>query len=90
MSTWIIIKFDSGQRKLVGGVSLTFEIFAPIRSHVNENEKKKNRDSLEIWWLGSCPQNLVWIHAAVYEKPEFKDDGRMRHDSSSADKVKQS
>ena len=40
------------------------------------------------------PQNLAWIHAAVSEKLEFTDgptdgrtdDGRLRHDSSSADK----
>ena len=30
------------------------------------------------------------IHAAVSEKLELTDDGRLRHDSSSADKVKQS
>ncbi len=38
--------------------------------------------------------SLAWIYAAVSEKPEFTDgqtdDGRLRHDSSSADKVKQS
>ncbi len=42
------------------------------------------------------PTNLVWIHAAVSEKPEFTerrmDNRRLCHDStsSSADKVKQS
>ncbi len=40
------------------------------------------------------PTNLAWIHAAVCEKLEFTgrrrmDGGRLRHDSSSADKVKQ-
>ena len=29
-----------------------------------------------MWWGGSYPQNLVWVHAAVSEKPEFTDDGR--------------
>ncbi len=38
---------------------------------------------------GSYPQNLAWIYAAVSDKLEFTDDGRLRHDSSSADKVKQ-
>ncbi len=38
----------------------------------------------------SYPQNLASIHAVVSEKPEFMDDGRLRHDSSSAGKVKQS
>ncbi len=38
------------------------------------------------------PTNLAWIHAAVSEHPGFmdggrKDDGRLRHDSSSADKA---
>ena len=46
-----------------------------------------------MWWIWSCPQNLAWIDAGGSEKPEFADDGRMdderlRHDSSSADKVK--
>ncbi len=53
-------------------------------SHVNENEnlklkilkKKKKKKCLEIWWIGSFPQNLSWIHAVVSEKPEFMDDGR--------------
>ncbi len=57
----------------------------------NFENKKKNR--LEIWRVGSFPQHLAWIHAAVSEKTELKgrtDDGRLRHDSSSADKVKQS
>ncbi len=52
-----------------------------------------------VWGYGgkgaSYPQNLGWIHAAVSENPEFTDAGwtdagRLRHDSSSADKVKQS
>ncbi len=56
---------------------------------------KKEKNGLEIWWRGSYPQHLAWIHAAVSEKLEFTDDGRtddgrLRHDSSSADKVKQS
>ncbi len=68
-----------------------------IVKKIEHFEKRKN--SLEIWWRGSYPQNLAWIHAAVSEKPEFTDgrrtdgrtdDGRLRHDSSSADKVKQS
>ncbi len=37
---------------------------------------KKEKSGLEIWRIGSYPQNLVWIHAAVSEKPEFTDDGR--------------
>ena len=44
-------------------------------------------------WKGSYPQNLAWIHAAVSDKLEFTDewtDGRLCHNSSSADKVKQS
>ncbi len=39
---------------------------------------------------GSYPQSMAWIHAADSEKPKFMDDGRQWHDSSSADKVKQS
>ncbi len=41
----------------------------------------------EIWRISSFPQNLAWIHAKVSEKPELTD-GCLRHDSSSADKVK--
>ncbi len=37
---------------------------------------------------GSCPQKLVRIHAVVFEEPEFTDDGRLRHNSSSVNKVK--
>ena len=58
-----------------------------------ENSEKRKKNGLEIWWRGSYPENLVCIHAAVSEKPEFADDGRTddgRHDSSSVDKVKQS
>ena len=44
----------------------------------------------------SYPQNMAWIHTAVSEKTEFTDqalrtdDGRLRYDSGSADKVKHS
>ncbi len=74
-------------------------------SYVNKNEKEnrkklkflklKKKNVLEIWWIGSCPQNLVCIHAGVSKKPEFTDEGRttddghLHHDSNSADKVKQ-
>ncbi len=40
-------------------------------------KKKHTKNDLEIWWRGSYPQNLAWIHAAVSEKPEFTDDGRI-------------
>ena len=39
-----------------------------------KKEKKKKR--LEIWQIGSFPQNLAWIHAAVSEKPELTDGQR--------------
>ncbi len=84
-----------------------FEILAPMGSHVNEKEKKNRKNlkiktfekkekkiGLEIWRIGSFPQNFAWIHGAVFEKFELTeggtDDGRLRHDSSSADRVKQS
>ncbi len=62
--------------------------------------KKKNRKNLKItnfgkikkgleMQIGSFPQNLAWILAAVSEKPELMD-GRLRHDSSSADRVDES
>ncbi len=46
-----------------------------------------------MWRIGSFPQKLAWIHEAVSEKPELTDasrtdDGCLRHDSSSADKIK--
>ncbi len=79
-------------------------MFAPIGSHVNESEKKivklvkivnfEKKSGLEIWWIESYPQNLTQIHAVVSEKSEFTDgqtdDGRLCHDSSSADNAKQS
>ncbi len=58
-------------------------------------EKKEKKNVLEIWCIGSCPQNFAWIHS---EKPELtggRTDGRrttddepLHHASSSADKVK--
>ncbi len=44
---------------------------------------------LEIWWIGTCPQNLALIHSVVSEKTmstngRRTDDGRPRDDSSSA------
>ena len=55
---------------------------------------KKEKTGIETWWIGSCPQNFAWTHAALSEKPEFThgqtDDGRLRHDCSSAGNVKQS
>ncbi len=62
-----------------------FEIFSPIWSHVNENEKnivknekfeKQKKNGLEIWWIGTCPQNLALIHSMVSEKTVSTDDGR--------------
>ena len=58
-----------------------------------KNLKKK---VAEIWQIGSFfSQNLAWVYAAVSEKPDLTDgrttdDGRLCHDSSSADKVKRS
>ncbi len=49
-----------------------------------ENFAKKKKNGLEIWWRGSYRQYLAWTRAAVSEKPKFTDDGRLRHDSSSA------
>ncbi len=86
---------------------MSFEIFTPIWSYINENEKKivKNQEfkilknkknGLEIWWIGTCPQNLALIHSVVPEKTmstddgrttdgrKTDDDGRPRDDSSSA------
>ena len=35
--------------------------------------EKENENGLEIWWIGSFPQNLAWIRAAVSEKPKLTD-----------------
>ena len=32
---------------------------------------------MEIWWKGSYLRSLAWMHAAVSEKFEFMDAGRM-------------
>ncbi len=66
-----------------------------IHKNLKIENFEKRKYGLEIWWRGSYPQNLAWIHQAVSEKREFTDDERtddrrLRHDSSSADKVKQS
>ncbi len=52
--------------------------------------KKEKSNDMEIRWVRNWPQNLARIHAAHSTKPEFMDDGRQRHDSSSDDTVKQS
>ncbi len=39
-------------------------------------EKTKKKNGLEIWWRGIYAQNLAWIHAVVSEKLEFTDGGR--------------
>ena len=71
MTTLFIIKFGSD-----GLEEYSFEIFAPIGSHGKENENKslkiwqlkilkKEKTGFEIWWRGSYPQSLAWIHVAV-------------------------
>ncbi len=72
----------------------TKKIRKNLKSENFEKKKKWSGDML----VRKLPTNLAWIHAAVSEtrpaKPEFTDgrttDGQRRHDSSSADKVKQS
>ncbi len=76
---------------------LTF--FSPMWSHFNENERKKvkkkkkikkklknNKNVLEIWWIGTCHQNLVPILLMVSDEAMSMDgrtnDGRPRHDCS--------
>ena len=63
-----------------------------LGSHVNEKKKQnKNRKNLKIkilkkrkkkglekWRIGSFPQNLALIRAAVSEKPELMDRQRMK------------
>ncbi len=41
---------------------------------------KKN--GLQIWWIGTCPQNLALIHSVVSEKTmSTDDDGRRMTDA---------
>ena len=61
----------------------TLEIFTPVWSYVNENEKKKsriikkfkilrnNKNGLEVQWTGRFPQNLALICLTVSEKAVF-------------------
>ncbi len=37
---------------------------------------KNQKYGLEIWWLGTCPQNLALIDSVVSEKMMSTDDGR--------------
>ncbi len=41
-------------------------------------KKKKKKNDMEIWWIGTCPQNLALIHSGVSEKTMSTDDGRWR------------
>ncbi len=60
-------------------------------SRTKKNRKKKTKqklkikkkNGLEIWWIGTCPQNLALIHLVGSEKTISTDDGRPRDDSSS-------
>ncbi len=86
MTIIFIIKFGWDRTKTVGEVA--FWKFGSHRVHVNKNKNKKcknlkiknfenrKKNGLEIGWIGSFPQNLAWIHAAVSEKPELTDDGQ--------------
>ncbi len=52
---------------------MSFEVFSPIWSHVNENEKKND---LEIWGKGTFPPNLTLFCMMGSGKTGFTDDGR--------------
>ncbi len=39
-------------------------------------KSSRAKKGLKIWWRGSYPQSLSWIHAAVSKKPELRTDGR--------------
>ncbi len=47
---------------------------------------KKEKNGLEIWWIGSFPQYLTWIYAVVSETDGRTDAGGLRHRSGSVDK----
>ncbi len=36
-------------------------------------KKKEKQKGLDIWQVGSFPQNLAWIHVALSDKPELTD-----------------
>ncbi len=80
-------------------------MFAPIGSHVNENEKHiyKNLKILKkekiVWrYGGEAATHKIWPgsmqrflrNLSLRTDDGRTTDGRLRHDSSSADKVKQS
>ena len=54
------------------------------KSNILKNKQQKN--GLEIWWIGTFPQNLALIHLSVSEKTMSmagrgtNDDGRPRYD----------
>ncbi len=71
------------------------------RKNVKTEHFEKEHNGLEMWWVGSFPQNVVWIHEAVSANLSLPmtdgwtdrgrmDDGRPRQDSGSADRVNQS
>ncbi len=70
MTSLFIIKFGSVQMKIVG---VAFWNFCSHRKKNRKNlkieKKRKEKNCLEIWWIGWCPQNL-----AVSEKPECTDE----------------
>ncbi len=47
-------------------------------------KKKIEESGLEIRWI-----DLAWVYGAVSEKPELTDDGRLRYDSGSSNRVRQ-
>ena len=57
----------------VATVALVAQSRAKNRKSLKIENFEKRKNSLEIWWIEICPQNLAWIHAAVSEKSEFTD-----------------
>ena len=102
MTTLFIIKFDSGQMKIVGGVAfwnffLPYPMLTKTKNKKNKIAKiwkleKRKKNGLEIWWIGSGPQNF-WpgsMQQFLRNLSLQMDDRHLHHDSGSADKVNQS
>ena len=103
MTIIFVIKFGWNWIEIVWEVA--FEILAPIGClgpMLTKTKKivkfwkskilKKEKNGLEIWRIGSFPQNLAWIHEAASEKFQLTA-GHLRHDhklcwQSQADQAK--
>ncbi len=81
-ASFVWVRSDERWRR--SSVSKYLLPWCPMLMKAKKKKKEKNKQTnknwilkywkngLEVWWRGSYPQSLAWIHAAVYEKPGLR------------------